>query len=765
MSTGPRRRPEARERNSTKKARWETRGVAGGYMDDDVMHRGDVPIVREACKSLVNWTIAAKGVARRRPGSFMRRKITGDRIERISVAGGLKRTLVFSANTISIVDESDWSEEDSLANGHSLSIRQRLQVRSFDSFVHVAGPSLSPFTLTRDGSGTWTYADVSFDEGGDGQIFQPYFRYAPLGVDLTPSGLSGSITVELGPGAQDYLDALHDEVVLRLDGRPMRLTAITDGDTATATVLQTQGLHPADTITVASGEPDKFAVGDVVLGETTGAEAFISEKVSATQMRVTYRAYDRFDASERIVGPNGAATLTARVNYATPFALTVWDEAMMSPAKGYPRALSVHKGRLYYGGFLSAPSWYAASRVGSPFNHDTGTGQINEAIVDQLGGEESDIIRYMVSARQHIFLTQNGVWNSRESQEQPFGPGFTDVDKFSTAPCADCHPCVTDEGVVWGYESSVFAAQPTGRNQPSSWAVSDINEMSRDYIRDPLVCAQSDGLMNSSSDSETEKGRFLFVINEDYTLAVAYKSRNDDRIAWSRWQVRNGPDNATPAENVGNRFKWVATRGSSALVVFTPEETGSADFLCEFDFDALLDGQVTYSSAITDYANLTGLTLIGLNSSVGEGFIATGQMNASGEFVRDDNSQTVTPSANYAVGWDFESELIPRPPIDPENGSATVIVNEVRPRLLKTQYLEAQRVFPDGTEVEPINSADGQTDDSSSAFQKRSWTPDGIMVANSGEDDAVEPEIKFVQTRAYHAQIASFNWSVEYGFG
>lgn len=746
MSTfGPRSTAKPQPRDGKRRLKTMTRSFDAGEIDERALHRTDTDIGSVACKRLRNWAIVTAGAVARRPGTWHRAappaSETFARAERVTLQGAIERTVIFGDNsgtpTLSVLREDTWAYETAptLSAKWTSSNVYEVQFDVFEDSLQVVHQTFWPLIVTRSSAGVWTGADLEFDSAASGEVYQPYFRYADRGITLAPSALTGSITLELDPDSPEHFTADHVGVIVRYHDQPVTITAVTDGDTVTATVTAARGLYPTRRFTIQS--TDFLNVGDSVQGDTTNVEGVVSA-FGITTVDVVLDGYTDFQTSgtpETLTGPNGFSELTtAIVTNGSVVGSTDWDEAMISSYAGYPGATALHKGRNMLAGFPKAGPWIAMSVVNSRFDFNLGSAALDDAVLDGIGGAQSVEIYHLVSATQLIVLTDIGPYYVPESADLPISQTSIAFDRVGNGPPSRTPALFTDEGVIYSNDKKVYLVAPTG-NVRNSWGVSELATLASHLISSPVQHAMLEGLGDESS-------RYLIGVNTDGSLCVLRNERGSDIAGWARWHVES--------DGASSNFLSVAARENTAVAVIQVSGLSQPQ-LGEFDWDAMLDLQRDYSAAITDYANATGLTLIQNNLKV-----ASGSMDSSGQFVRGDNNEVVAPASGLYVGWDFTSEFVPLPPTDAQMGAAVLEIRGVKPRLVETQHIK----FDD----EVVTSLDGY-DATATAGQLplRSWTPDALYAGDSGEDSAREPTITLSQDGPGAVTIAAITWHVAYG--
>lgn len=95
-------------------------------------------------------------------------------------------------------------------------------------------PDVPPKRLVRVG-GSFLLQDWDFFTDNN-VIHQPFYKYAASNVTLTPSGTTGTITLTASAAV---FDAAHDETRLQVQGKQVRITAVSSPTVVTASVIET----------------------------------------------------------------------------------------------------------------------------------------------------------------------------------------------------------------------------------------------------------------------------------------------------------------------------------------------------------------------------------------------------------------------------------------------------------------------------------------------------------------------------------------------
>lgn len=193
---------------------------ASGEVSRDLLGRGDLRAYANGALGLRNLFIYPTGGVTRRAG-----------LRYIDTAQGNGRLISFEFNTqqtyllVVTANKIDVYLDDvfitSLAAPWALNdIMQVTWTQSADTLLMVH-PDYKPKKLVRDSSGSFSLEDWLFYTESN-VVYQPYFKFADSDVTITPSGITGSITVT---ASANVFDPLHAGTRIRIAGVEADVTA------------------------------------------------------------------------------------------------------------------------------------------------------------------------------------------------------------------------------------------------------------------------------------------------------------------------------------------------------------------------------------------------------------------------------------------------------------------------------------------------------------------------------------------------------------
>ncbi len=612
--------------------------MAAGELADEFIMRTDLQVRNEGARQFRNALLKAGGGFRRRWGTTDLAELDGlSRIETYGVGSDDAQIIVFSAGKFqvrtlagaivqTISSSVPWAAADLFS----------MQVAFEDGKIVVTSRAFAPQQLTLT-AGTWSIAGLSFAPGLNGSLSQPYWRFAERGVSLTPSAYSGTgVTLQTSAA---HFTANHVGVRLRYTGVEITVTAVTDADTATGTVIGS--LYPTLTVTV--GSSTGFLIGQEVQGEDSQIRGVVSAVPGSTTVTVQLvDGYTYFDATEALVGPTAKSTISAVTLTSAPAATTDWDEALVSTARGYPGACSLHRNRLLIGDFPQAQSVMAASATGDIGDFNTGSGLETDAIVERVGRESSLGLRHFGSTEQLLLFTEAGPSYVPEQVAAPLSPTNFELLKIGPEAAGAPTPLLVSEGMMFTEQVSgrLMIAIPTG-NVRKSWDIADLSELAYHLMGVPVEM--------DLIPAGTESDRLVPVLRSDGDVAVLTYRRQQTFSAWGLWSTAGSWRSIV---NAAGTLYAVAERVIGGVTKYRLEK---------FSPTAWADGMVslaTTTTAVPLYANHTVGVWNG-NNKIGDFAV-----NAAG-LLQGVDAESYTA---VQVGLDFTLTVEGVPPVDSERG-------------------------------------------------------------------------------------------------
>ena len=207
-----------------------------GEIDPALYGRIDLRAYDDGAAKLANVLVQRTGGIARRPGTaFVTAVPSGARLFPYD-HGEIHDLLVFGDYEVHVV--SDGEVRQTVALPWPMSDVPQLNVTLVDEAVLVCHPSWRPRLMRRNDLAVWTSAPLEFtafnQDDADQRRARPFARFAPsdialqpfrVNVDPTASG-TRNVEIELRSSAPVFHHALHDDTVLRIKGRQVRVIQV-----------------------------------------------------------------------------------------------------------------------------------------------------------------------------------------------------------------------------------------------------------------------------------------------------------------------------------------------------------------------------------------------------------------------------------------------------------------------------------------------------------------------------------------------------------
>ena len=322
-----------------------------------------------------------------------------------NINGSGNNYLTVSSLTSDMVDDMCWTQ-------------------SADTLI-VVHPDLQPLRITRTTDSAWTATAITFDSipkyAFNLQLFTPK-------ATLTPSAVSGNITLTVSAytgdtgnlqaattttvtlkasasGTNDIYTGLCVRMTSGAQNNVARKITAYNGTTKVATVFP-----PFDTAPLSGDSYKVVPFGlesiDQYINATPQGRARIVEVVSDTEVRAITE-YPFFDTTARTTGN---------------WNVECFYENVWSNSRGWPRTVTFHEGRLYFGGSKSRPSTIWGSKIGLFFEFAPTESLDDDAVEATLDTNDLNVITDIISARDFQVFTSGGEFFVPQPGTDPITP-------------------------------------------------------------------------------------------------------------------------------------------------------------------------------------------------------------------------------------------------------------------------------------------------------------------------------------------------------
>lgn len=461
----------------------------------------------------------------------------------------------------------------------------------------------------------------------------------------------------------DYAQSADTLIVVHEDMQPVEITRGASDSTWTITNITFEYI-PQYAFTITTRSPSHTLTPSEVDGNITltgGGGAFLTTDVGQYveandglgRARITrYVSSSEVEAIVEIPFFNTDAIASGS------WYIELGYEDAWSSSKGWPRTVTFHQGRLYFGGSKSRPNTLFASRVARFYDFNPGETLDDDAIEATLATDSVNAITGMFAGRDLQIFTKGGEFFVSQAALDPITPNNIVI---STATRRG-----SKEGIKpVGAESGTLFIQRAGKAL-REFLFSDV-ELS--YISNNISLLSSH-LLRSPSDmalrkaTSTDDGDLLLIVNaSDGSLATYSILRGQNVIAPS-------------LSTIDGDFIKVAVDVDQIYFVVKRTINGSTVYYVE----AFNDDNTTDSNVLLTGASLPGTTTVtGLDHLEGEtvkviadDLMQTNKTVSSGQITLDS-----VPTSYVEIGLDFSPE-IKTLPVELKLSSGNVIAQKKR---------------------------------------------------------------------------------------
>ncbi len=296
-----------------------------------------------------------------------------------------------------------------------------------------------------------------------------------------------------------------------------------------------------------------------------------------------------------------------------------WDEAVFSSIQKYARSVMFHGRRLWFGGTKALPQHLMGSKTNAPFNFDAGTAADDEAIFGQLGTDEVNEIRHLVSGRHLLMLTDDGEFFQNETADVKITPGKFNPRWQTGYGCSRVRPLLLDGAAIFNQDSGKTMREMVFDDIQQSHKADSINDMADDII------TQFDDSALFVGDPNRIEQFGLFVDQASGDIAVYHTSRRQNVFGWLKWTTDG--DFRSVAE-VDDRVFFVVKRTIESATKYYLEELSNA-YSTDCSSDITRSG-TTWGAA----THIAGKSVRAVNSALTMEY-GTFTLNGSGQFTFD----------------------------------------------------------------------------------------------------------------------------------
>ena len=333
-------------------------------------------------------------------------------------------------------------------------------------------------------------------------------------------------------------------------------------------------------------------------------------------------------------------------------------EDTWSASKGYPRTVTFHQGRLYFGGSKSRPNTIFASRVARFFDFNPGETLDDDAIIATLATDSVNAITGLFAGRDLQIFTKGGEFFISQASLDPITPNNIVVSTATRRGAKEgIKPVGAESGTLFIQRAGKALREFLFSDVELSYISNNISLLSSHLLKSPSDMA----LRKSTS---TDDGDLLMIVNgQDGSLATYSILRGQNVIAPS-------------LSTVDGTFEKVAVDVDT--IYFVVKRTVNASTV--YYIEAFNDDNTTDSNVLLIGASLPSTTTVtGLNHLEGktvkviaDDVMQNEKVVASGQIIIDS-----VPTAYIEIGLDYTPE-VKTLPVELKLSSGNIIAQRKR---------------------------------------------------------------------------------------
>jgi len=597
-----------------------------GELDPTIISRVDVAAYGQGLKKARNVIPLNQGGVERRGGTLFRADLGGPtRLESFIFNSTQEYVFAFQNTVLKIYSTAGVLLATFTSCPWLTSELYELNFTQQGDTMIVVHENIVPQIITRIGSTSFTRTAFGFETSVNGEkTYQPYFKFADdsitLDIDSTTKGTTGvTCTTSSAYWISGYVG-----MVIRYHGAELTITGYTSSTIVTATLNDDVEMElDADPFATQQGS-GVVKVTQVGHGFSTGASVTISG------------ANDIFD-------DDGDGLATANINGA--FSITVldddhweftaggsdtavesvdgggvrvvivghpptrnWDEQVFSSVNGYPKTVTFHEQRLYFGGVTALPDGIQGSKITDFYNFDVGEAADADSIQIQIASDQINEIRHLVSGKLLQIFSSTSEFYLKPQIGKPITPTDIQIIRQSTLGSQlKAMPRIFDGATIYIQNNG-----KTVREYFYSAGAEEFTSNSISLLSNHLISSPQDSAKITSMPSRTEQ--FYFLVNDDGTMGIFTSQRAEKIAGWMLWSTDGTIESV--ACTTSNIYVSVKRTINSSDVYYLEQFASTA-------FDLPTDMTVTKTISATYQPHGTPLvngTFSSTTTFIGDGF-------------------------------------------------------------------------------------------------------------------------------------------------
>lgn len=611
--------------------------------------RVDLDTYRNAAGEITNGIPTPQGGTAVRPATWRRAELAaGARLEEFNFSLTLAWGLAFSPGRLDIFDTTGAVIQTIAGCPWDATSMWTFTLDQEGNFAFIADNSFRTVYLQRTGAATFSLVEFDFSERADGaKKHQPYYNYVGGGVTIEiAAGTNEEGSLVTLAASNDVFDLSHVGERFSIRNGEVEITAVATDVSATASVKRVVGqlldpfplyvINGSTTVTVTAVDHGLSAGDTFELYNVSDCGGITAANLGGARTVLRVTDDDRFEFTAGAAGSStedgGGSTVELRTGAAT----TNWKEPVFSALRGWPQAVMLHDGRLWFGGppNLRDGRW-ASKPLGDWFNFDMGDGAANDGIT-AIGGLRGGSIRHMLGADDVLIFCDKGEAYMPASKE-PITQATVQSIPQTTKGAAFTRPQVIDGATVFLDALGLHLHEFVYSDSETPYSTTPLTTLDPDVLDQPMHSCVFPG------DPENAIP-FALYPGADGSAGLFFSQKQDGVGGFIRW------------ETLGSFISFGTINGQLFACVERDMDGATEYWLEEFDWtrEARVDSAVKLTGAAAtewsapDFANET------IYATNADGYpIGPADVDVLGDFTVTYETDTVI--LGFGFNWAIET--------------------------------------------------------------------------------------------------------------
>ncbi len=217
------------------------------------------------------------------------------------------------------------------------------------------------------------------------------------------------------------------------------------------------------------------------------------------------------------------------------------EEPVWSAAKGWPKSVTFHEGRMWFGGSKSRPQTLWGSVTNDFYNFDYGTGLDDQGIDVTLDTDQVNAITAVFSGRHLQVFTTGGEFFLPDS---PITPAKSAVKRQTLFGSGNVPPKSIDGATFYLDRTGKALREFLFTYTEDAYTSGTVSLLASHLLTSPV---DMDALRGTSDDD----ANYMYIVNSDGTVAVFNTLRAQEVGGWTKWTTNGTVESvATVVEEV-----------------------------------------------------------------------------------------------------------------------------------------------------------------------------------------------------------------------